>query len=191
MIVVSGLPRSGTSLMMEMLQAGGLRLVTDSRRAADVDNPDGYFEDERVKLLASGESGWLADHSGQAVKIISALPEYLPPRHQYKLLVMEREIDEILQSQNKMLRRRGETSTLSDTAMKEEFIQHLSALKFWLPRQPHVQRLYINYNKMVIDSDSFCRAIADFIELPLDLEKMRSVPDQKLYRNRSTPEKHG
>ena len=107
-IVVSGLPRSGTSMMMKMLAEGGLPVVSDSIRSADEDNPNGYFEFEPVKALAEGRHDWLADADHKTVKIVSALLEHLPPDYHYKILFMERETKEILASQQKMLVRRSE-----------------------------------------------------------------------------------
>src|SRR5215813_2579369 len=105
-IVVSGLPRSGTSMMMKMLAAGGLPVLVDAIRAADDDNPNGYFEFEPVKQLADGQNEWLTEAGGKVVKIISALLEYLPKSYHYKIIFMERELKEILASQQKMLSHR-------------------------------------------------------------------------------------
>ena len=120
-IVVSGLPRSGTSMMMKMLAEGGLEVLTNSIRSADEDNPNGYFEFEQVKQLAEGQKDWLANADHKIVKIISALLEHLPPEHHYKILFMEREIAEILASQHKMLDRRNEVSKIGDAEMEAQF----------------------------------------------------------------------
>jgi hypothetical protein len=108
-VVVSGLPRSGTSMAMRMLEAGGVPIVTDRARAADEDNPHGYFEHDRVlELDKGGDTGWLADARGKAVKIISALLPHLPERFNYQVIFMHRDFGEVLASQNRMLARRGE-----------------------------------------------------------------------------------
>src|SRR5512141_2581353 len=91
-IIVSGLPRSGTSMMMKMLAEGGLTIITDQIRNADEDNPNGYYEFEPVKQLADGQFDWLAGANGKVVKIISALLEYLPRDYHYKVIFMERAI---------------------------------------------------------------------------------------------------
>ena len=125
-IVVSGLPRSGTSLMMNMLRAGGMPTVTDEMRTADDDNPRGYFELERVKQLAKGDVAWVESARGQAVKVISALLEHLPPTSTYQVLFMQRWLPEVLASQRKMLERRGEpTDTIPDQQMAALFDRHL------------------------------------------------------------------
>jgi hypothetical protein len=183
--VVSGLPRSGTSLMMKMLAEGGLPVLTDSVRTADEDNPNGYFELEVVKQLAEGRNNWLADADHKIVKVISALLEHLPPENHYKILFMERQIAEILASQRKMLARRSESSSVGDEEMEAQFREHLKAIKYWLGRQPNMDVLYVDYNRMMADPDAYLQKIVDFVGLPLDVSKMRAVPNEGLYRNRA------
>ena len=186
-IVVSGLPRSGTSMMMKMLSEGGLEVVTDAIRAADEDNPNGYFEFEPVKQLTDGQAGWLKDAGGKLIKVISALLEYLPASHEYKVVFMEREIREILASQQKMLQRRNEASKTPDEELSAQFKEHLKAIKYWLARQPHISVKYVDYNRLMADPDAQCRPVAEFLGVPLDVERMRSVPNERLYRNRAAP----
>jgi hypothetical protein len=186
-VVVSGLPRSGTSMMMKMLAEGGLPAVTDSIRAADEDNPNGYFEFEPVKKMAEGQTAWLAQADGKIVKVVSALLEHLPSDRHYKVLFMEREIKEILASQQKMLLRRSEEARTSDAEMQAQFREHLAAAKYWLARQPNMDVLYVDYNRLMANPDAYCQAIADFIALPVDVARMRGVPNERLYRNRSGP----
>jgi hypothetical protein len=147
-IVVSGLPRSGTSMMMKMLAEGGLPILTDSIRGMDEDNPNGYFEYELVKQLADGNGKWLADADWKVVKIISQLLEYLPSEHTYKVIFMERDIKEILLSQRKMLERRREEHRVDDSEMENQFGDHLGRVKFWLARQPKIDLRFIYYKQM-------------------------------------------
>lgn len=184
-IVVSGLPRSGTSMMMKMLAEGGLETVTDAIRAADDDNPNGYYELEAVKALAGGEGNWLDEAQGKAVKIISALLEHLPGAHRYKVIFMERALAEVLASQKKMLTNRAEQTAVSDQEMEAGFQKHLAAVKYWLARQPNIEVLYLDYNRMLVSPEAACQAIASFTGLPLDTARMQGVPNQALYRNRS------
>ena len=183
-IVVSGLPRSGTSMMMKMLAEGGLSLVTDSLRTADDDNPNGYFEFERVKQLADGNIGWLDGAQGEVVKVISALLEHLPSSHRYKVIFMERAVPEVLASQKKMLAHRKEEAKVSDAEMEKQFRDHLKAVKYWLARQPNLEVLYVDYNRMMAAPEADCRRVAEFIGVPVDVDRMLSVPNQALYRNR-------
>jgi hypothetical protein len=184
-IVVSGLPRSGTSMMMKMLAEGGLATVTDSIRRADEDNPNGYFEFEPVKQLAEGQDTWLKEAGGKTVKVVSALLEHLPAGYRYKVLFMEREIKEVLASQQKMLHRRGETSKAGDDDMEGQFREHLRATKYWLARQPNMDVLYVDYNKLMLKPDAYGQKIADFLGLPVDISRMLGVPNESLYRNRA------
>ena len=183
--IVSGLPRSGTSMMMKMLASGGLPLVMDSIRQADEDNPNGYFEIELSKKLKDGEVNWVYDAPGKAVKVISYLLEYLPKDLNYYVLFMEREIKEILASQQKMLERRNEKSQISDEEMTAQYNDHLRSVRYWLPRQSNMRVLYVNYNSMMSEPEKLCNSIMDFLELPLDVTVMREVPNPSLYRNRS------
>jgi hypothetical protein len=188
-IVVSGLPRSGTSMMMKMLEVGGLELVTDELRGADEDNPQGYFEFEEVKQLPAGNAAWLSGAQGKAVKIVSALLEHLPSEFSYKVIFMEREIGETLASQQKMLERRSEVSRQDDLEMENQFRRHLAAVKPWLARQPNIDVLYVSYNRLMQeDAAQLCRGVAEFIGVPLDTGRMSAVPSGDLYRNRKIPE---
>jgi hypothetical protein len=188
-IVVSGLPRSGTSMMMRMLAEGGIPAITDEIRGADGDNPNGYFELEVVRQLKEGNSAWLKGANGKVVKVISALLEYLPQDYQYKVIFMERESRETLASQKKMLDHRGQTSRISDEEMERQFHQHLAAIKPWLVRQPNMEVLYVKYNTLLAEPEPYCEQIAEFLDVPLDRSRMLAVPDKKLYRNRMVTEK--
>jgi len=185
-IIVSGLPRSGTSMMMKMLEEGGIPILTDAIRGADDDNPNGYYEFEPVKKLPEGQNKWLTDANHRAVKIISALLEHLPANYHYKIIFMEREPREILASQQKMLANRNEKSDIDDAEMHEQFQKHLAAIKYWLARQPNMEVMYVDYNKMISKPEDYCKAIADFIAISVDVSKMLAVPNERLYRNRAT-----
>ena len=184
-IIVSGLPRSGTSMMMKMLTEGGIPAVMDSLRQADEDNPNGYFEIESSKSLKDGDKKWLYEAQGKVVKVISYLLEFLPDDLSYDVIFMEREISEVLASQRKMLQRRNETSTLTDAEMEAQFREHIRAVKYWTARKSNMRILFVKYSQMVETPETLCRSIVDFLVIPLDLKAMQSVPSQSLYRNRS------
>ncbi len=184
-VVVSGLPRSGTSMPMKMLEAGGLSTVVDGIRTADEDNPKGYYEDERVKDLGEMEDkSWLAASRGEAIKIISFLLKDLPRSHNYKVLFMRRDVHEVLASQAKMLARRGETSDSSDVRMIELYGDHLWKVNRLLKRAPHLDVLDVHYTAVLEDPRQQAERIRDFLGLPLDAAKMAGVVDERLYRNR-------
>ncbi len=183
-VVVSGLPRSGTSMMMKMLTEGGIPAVTDELREADEDNPNGYFEIEEVKALKDGEKQWVYTARGKVVKVISYLLEFLPTDLTYDVIFMDREIHEVLASQKKMLQRRNETSAISDANMEAQYRGHLKAVKYWLPRQANIRVMYVKYNEMVNSPETLVPAIVEFLEMSLNVEAMKSVPNPSLYRNR-------
>ncbi len=184
-VVVSGLPRSGTSMTMKMLDAGGMSIVTDELRKADEDNPKGYFELEKVKDLEKDpDKSWLVDARGKTIKVISFLLKELPATNNYKVLFMNRNLDEILASQAKMLARRGESSETSDDKMKELWEDHLWKVKYRVKRQPHFELLELHYKDVLGNPAEQAKRIHDFIGLELDVEKMARVVDKQLYRNR-------
>ncbi len=185
--VVSGLPRSGTSMMMRMLEAGGISPLTDELREADKDNPKGYYEFERVKKLDEGDTDWVKEAQGKSVKVISALLKHLPPGYTYKLIFMRRKMEEILSSQRQMLIRRGEpTDSVSDEELMELFGKHLAQIQAWIDGQPNVEVIYVSYNDVMENPLEQLQRINLFLGDTLDVESMVSVVDQALYRQRES-----
>ena len=187
--IVSGLPRSGTSMMMAMLQAGGLEVLTDEVRKADEDNPRGYFEFERVKQVKEDRS-WLPGALGKVVKMISALLDKLPSDHHYKVVFMERNIDEVLASQNQMLVRRGEPTDAVDDEMRMLFRKHLRQIGEWLEEQSNFDVLYVSYNDTLQRPRENVEKINGFLGGSLDVDQMVAVVDRKLYRQRRSQRSH-
>jgi hypothetical protein len=185
-VVVSGLPRSGTSMAMKMLEAGGMTVFIDEVRTADEDNPKGYFEYERVKDLAQEEDkSWLLGARGQAIKIISYLLKELPPDNNYKVLFMRRHLNEILASQKKMLDRRGETNESSDERMTDIYQNHLWKVGYLMKHSPHIDALDLPYRKVLENPAEQADEINRFLGGGLDVGKMSGVVDSQLYRNRA------
>jgi hypothetical protein len=183
--VVSGLPRSGTSMMMKMVEAGGIAPLTDRLRAADVDNPKGYYEFERVKQLDKGDTAWLPEARGKVVKVISALLKHLPPGEQYRVIFVRRHMSEILASQRKMLVHRGEDPDKQDDAqMAMLFEKHVRQVEEWLRNQPNVRTLYVHYSDVLSDPLPQIAQIDAFLGGQLDTRAMAEVIDPQLYRNR-------
>lgn len=182
--VVSGLPRSGTSLMMKMLEAGGLPPLTDHVRAADADNPKGYYEFERVKKLKE-DRAWLPDAKGRAVKVISALLMQLPAGYEYRVIFMRRNMSEILASQRQMLIRRGEPAdAISDADMAALFDKHLRQVESWLAGRPNMRALYVNYNDLLVDPLAGAQQVNAFLGGRLDVSAMIGAVDPSLHRQR-------
>ena len=182
--IVSGLPRSGTSMLMKMLEAGGIPPLTDDIRTADKDNPKGYYEFERAKKLKDGDTAWLPTARGKAVKIIAALLVHLPSDYEYRVMFMRRNIDEVLASQAKMLTNRGEESRVDDAAMADLFQKHVKQVRAWMNSQPNLQYLDVDYNAMLRDPIPHVRQINQFLGGRLDEQKMAAVVDPNLYRQR-------
>ena len=185
--IVSGLPRSGTSMMIQMLKVGGIEPVTDNLRLADESNPKGYYEFERVKKLKDGDTQWVKSATGKSVKVISALLDGLPPGYQYRIVFMQRNMDEILASQKQMLISRGEPADrVSDEQLAEIFLKHLQKTAAWLAGQPNMQVLYINYNDMLKDPSPSMKQVNQFLDGKLNVEEMAGVIDKNLYRQRKS-----
>jgi hypothetical protein len=183
--IVSGLPRSGTSMMMKMLEAGGLPSLTDNLRTADVDNPKGYYEFERVKKMPDGDTTWVKDAQGKTVKVISALLEHLPDDYSYRVLFMQRKMEEILASQTKMLVRSGKpTDKVSDEKLAEMYAKHLTKVKSWMAEQVNFSVLYLDYNAILADPTTSSAQINNFLDHSLDEQKMAAIVDPDLYRQR-------
>ncbi len=186
-VIVSGLPRSGTSMMMKMLEAGGIPLLTDHQRSPDEDNPKGYFEFERVKNLPKGDVDWLPQARGKAVKVISALLEHLPPQYTYRVLFMRRDLREILASQRKMLLRRGEDpDKVDEEELYRLFSKHLQYIRRWLAQQPNFRVLEVPYNRIMETPEPYVHQINVFLGGSLDEDAMIKVIDPHLYRNRAS-----
>ena len=183
--VVSGLPRSGTSMMMQMLAAGGMPVVSDGLRAADADNPRGYFELEAVKKLKS-DSAWIAGAQGHAVKVISMLLYDLPADYEYRVIFMLRDMDEILASQKEMLKRRGTAGADSgDAAMRQHLEAHLKKVQAWLAERKNFRVLYCEHRELFRAPVEQARSVAEFLGIGLDEQAMVKAIDPSLHRNRA------
>ncbi len=182
--IVSGLPRSGTSMMMRMLEAGGIPALTDELRTPDEDNPNGYYEFEDVKSIDSN-ADWLDDAPGCSVKMVYSLLKHLPADRNYRIVFMRREVSEILQSQKKMLERSGIETDISDATMKALFERELRQFYTWLPSQSHLNLINISYNELLSRPQSTIALINNHFDETLDVHAMNAMVDQSLYRHRA------
>lgn len=185
-VIVSGLPRSGTSMTMKMLEAGGLAIVTDGVRAADESNPNGYYELERVLSLdKSDDKAWLDDARGKTVKIISMLLAHLPETYSYKVIFMHRNLHEVIQSQNKMLVQRGEApGTTSDDRMIQLYETHLKKIGNLMARRSCFEVLDVDYKDVLSGPLDQAQRIDAFLGGTLDVTRMAAAVNPDLYRNR-------
>lgn len=181
-IVVSGLPRSGTSLMMQMLDNGGVPVVTDNIRTADTDNPKGYYEFEQVKKIKH-DASWLPATRGKAFKMVSQLLYELPATETYRIVFMERDFDEMLLSQERMLARLGRPAAPREH-IKRAFTQHLERLYDWLSRQSNISVCRVCYNALVEQPRELAERVRDFLGGLAVVEAMVKTVDPALYRNR-------
>jgi LPS sulfotransferase NodH len=185
--VVSGAPRSGTSLMMRMLAAGGIPALTDGQRPPDAHNPYGYFEYSPVKRLALGDAAsWIEAARGRAVKVIYRLLTQLPPRIGYRIVFMERDLEEVFASQRDMLRAQGDAAASQEAArLIPAFAAELRVAKEWLARQPGMPMLAVPYAELVRDQLKWSHEVAQFLGGGLDEAAMAAAVDPSLYRHHS------
>ena len=184
-IIVSGLPRSGTSLYMNMLGAGGLPLVTDERRVADADNPKGYFELERVKRLGEdADRSWVREARGKGMKVISHLLKELPPENCYRVVFAMRDLGEVLASQNTMLARQGQPNPVDDVKARELFRRHIVNVRVMMRRQANMEMIEVHYANAIDAPHAVAARINRFVGGGLDAAAMAAVVDANLYRNR-------
>jgi hypothetical protein len=182
--IVSGLPRSGTSLMMQMLAAGGMSALSDGERKADTDNPKGYLEWERIKQLPKDPT-LISEAEGKVVKVISQLILSLPDGHEYKIVFMQRPMPEVLKSQDEMLKRRGTYEPGGNMAAMEQLFQrHLIEVNRWLAVKQNTKVLRIHYHRVLREPQAVAEEVAGFIGVPLDIAAMTAQVDGSLYRNR-------
>jgi hypothetical protein len=183
--IVSGLPRSGTSLMMQMLAAGGMPVLTDGERQADTDNPRGYYEWERIKKLPQ-EPSCIDEAEGKIVKVISQLLFALPAGRSYQIIFVQRPLSEVVISQAEMIRRRGTAgAALSQAALVAGLQAHLNQVNAWLQRKVDIPVYRVEYHEVVRDPGSISKTIQRFLQRALDVESMSRQVDHSLYRSRT------
>ena len=186
-VMVSGLPRSGTSMTMKMLVEGGLELLTDGIRTADDSNPEGYYEFEKVKELNKARDlSWLNGARGKAVKVISYLLPHLPDTLNYQVIFMHRNLHEVIASQNKMLEQRGESNETSDDRLLTLFEQEVKKAKNLIAARSCFDAIDVNHKDVLADPLQQATRINQFLGGRLDIERMAAAVDQRLYRSRRT-----
>ena len=175
-------------MMMQMLHTGGLPCITDELREADISNPKGYFEFEKVKGLRADNS-WLPEAKGKVIKIISHLLSCLPSELNYKIIFMERDLGEVLASQRKMLANQGRgEENLSDERLGQIFAQQLRQVRKMLADR-QISTLFLGYKDVLEDPVEISTQLQAFLGNNLDQQAMRDVVDRNLYRQRLKPSK--
>ena len=198
-IVVSGLPRSGTSLMMQILQAAGVPPFTDNKRQADDSNPKGYYEHEKIAaLLSSPDKSWIKNARGTAIKVIAPLlaglprtlkiPDSEPEPLRYRLLFMERDMEEILQSQSAMLQRLGKSHVGGAQAANigKAYRQQERYAKSWCANRG-IHAMSVSYGGLINCPDENLRHIVAFLGATSDkIAAMRGRIEPDLHRTRKS-----
>ena len=184
-VIVSGLPRSGTSMMMKMLEAGGLQVMTDGLRTADDDNPKGYYEYERIKDLENeSDKSYIQEGRGKVLKVISHLLRELPNDCAYRVLFMRRDLHEVVASQNKMLQNRGEPNPVEDEKARKLYEKHIMHVRYFAKEAPNFEMIEVPYTDALSKPADVAEAVNRFLGGTLDTRKMIEAVDPSLYRNR-------
>ncbi|MFQ5461810.1 MAG: sulfotransferase family protein [Phycisphaerae bacterium] len=184
--IVSGLPRSGTSMMVHMIDAGGIPVLTDGVRKADEHNPRGYFEFEPVKQTRKDPS-WLDQAHGKVVKMTYLLLADLPLDREYRVVFMRRPLDEVIGSQNAMLGRSGrDNPDMPDSRVREVFQAQLQEVERYLAAHANFRVLFVNYSEVIESPEACVHAINGFLGHELDTAAMAAVIDPSLYHQRRT-----
>ncbi len=183
--IVSGLPRSGTSMMMRMLEAGGMRVLTDDARPANEDNPRGYYEFERVKTLET-DKAWVEGARGKAVKVIYKLAYHLPPGIAYRMLFMQRDLEEVLRSQAAMMRRDGlDPDEIGHERLMALFQAEILTFRRWAEAQANIDILAVDHARVLIAPRDMSEVISEFLGGRLDATAMARAVEPALWRNRA------
>jgi len=177
--IVTGLPRSGTSLMMQLLNKSSLEILSDGIRQKDISNPEGYYELEAVKGIVRDNS-FLKDATGKVVKIVAPLPVYLDKSLDYRIVFMRREIEEVLRSQEKML---NKDQTSEREKFRTIYEMHLKKTYHFFESNS-IPYIDIQYKQLLNESEQELKRLIDFLELSTPIEKLLSVIKVDLYRNK-------
>jgi len=182
--IVAGLPRSGTSLMMQMLDAGGIPVLTDQIRQPDDDNPRGYYEFEAVKTVKE-EPAWLERAPGHAVKMVYRLLYDLPGGYTYQVVFTGRKLEEVIASQETMLRRNGKgAGGLKEEQLVDIYRRQLLQFDAWIEGRPNFSVLYVDHHEVLNDTERVARDVNQFLGGDLDVAAMIRVPDRSLHRQK-------
>ncbi len=173
--------------MMQILEKAGLTTLTDQLRTADIDNQQGYYEYEPVKFMKDGNLVWMARAQGKVVKIISHLLAYLPAEYQYKIVFVQRNLVEVVASQNRMLENKGEAakSANDDEELEQIFGAHIQKIKSWISAQPNIEAVYVEYKLLVQNPAAALEPLEDFLSIELTKPEILAIVDPKYYRRRA------
>lgn len=177
--IVTGLPRSGTSLMMQILNKSGLEILSDGVRQKDISNPEGYYELEAVKGIVKDNS-FLKNAVGKVVKIVAPLPMFLDKTLHYRVIFMRRDIEEILRSQEKMLNKDQSAEREKFSAIYNTHIQ--KTYQFFELNKIPFQDVY--YKDLIADPEVELKKIIQFLNLECGWNDLAQVVNPELYRNK-------
>jgi hypothetical protein len=166
--------------MMQMLNNGGVEVLTDQNRKADDSNPKGYFEYDPVKSIHKDNS-WLEMAKNKSVKVVAPLLKFLSPKYRYKVIFMNRDLSEIIKSQQKMI---GKDQDVLPIKLFEAYNKQLNQVETWKQKEPGVELIYVNYKDVLNNPEETLKKVTSFIGLDLNTTEMMECVDKSLYRNK-------
>jgi hypothetical protein len=155
-------------------------VLTDGNRKSDVSNPKGYFEYDPVMALHKDNS-WLGEAQNKSVKVVAPLLKFLDPKYRYKVIFMNRDINEVIKSQQKMI---GKDPDVLPLKLLEAYTKHLNQVEIWKEREPNVELIYVNYNDVLDNTNEAINKVISFLGVNMDKEAMANCVDKSLYRNK-------
>ena len=179
-VIVSGLPRSGTSLMMQMLDKGGVEILTDNNRKQDQSNPKGYYEYDPVMAIHK-DNTWIHLAKDKGLKVVAPLLKFLDPKYRYKIIFMTRDLNEVVKSQQKMIGKDTETLPVQ---LLEAYKKQLKIADSWKNKEPGVELVYVDYKDTLNDTEAIIKKVESFIGYDLNKNEMMACVDKSLYRNK-------
>jgi len=183
--IVTGLPRSGTSMMMQMLAKGGLDILSDEQRIADDNNPKGYYEYADVMRLHV-DNDWLDKGVNKCIKVIAQLLQNLSEKYDYRLIFMQRDMDEVLSSQTTMLNRLQSQQEAENDSLRKAYNVQLNQIDRWIKSKSNIETLYVNYKETICNPEKTAQAVNVFNDSSLDVNKMCAAVDPALYREKNS-----
>lgn len=177
--LITGIPRSGTSLMMQLFKAANVDIATDAIRTEDDNNPKGYYELEAVKGIVKNNA-FLKDLDGKTIKIVAPLVTFIDLSLEYRVVFMIRDLDEVVQSQEKMV---GKDQQDQKEKFKTMYAMHIEKSRQFL-NSHNIPFIEIQHRELLQNPELSLKRLIDFCGWETPLEELKSVIDHSLYRNR-------
>lgn len=160
---------------------GGVEVLTDGNRKSDDSNPKGYFEYDPVMSIHK-DNTWLDKAQNKTVKVVAPLLKFLDPKYRYKVIFMNRDLTEVVKSQQKMI---GKNPDVLPVSLFDAYHKHLNQVETWKDSEPSVELIYVDYKDVLFNTPEVLEKVTSFIGVDLDTKEMAKCVDPALYRNKA------